>query len=81
VIQIGNYAIALALTFCAYSLFALFYGARNGRRELVRSGERSVYATFAFVTLAVISLEVLLLRSDFSVEYVAGYSNRDLPFF
>jgi cytochrome c-type biogenesis protein CcmF len=81
VIQFGNYAVALALTFCVYALFALFYGAKSGRRELVRSGERAVYATFGFVTLAVIALETLLLRSDFSVEYVAGYSNRDLPFF
>ena len=34
-IQIGNYAIALALTFCVYATFAVFYGARSGRRELV----------------------------------------------
>jgi cytochrome c-type biogenesis protein CcmF len=81
VIQIGNYAIALALTFCVYATFAVFYGAKNGRRELVRSGERAVYATFAFVTVAVIALEALLIKSDFSVEYVAEYSNRELPFF
>ncbi|HET6348162.1 MAG TPA: heme lyase CcmF/NrfE family subunit [Candidatus Krumholzibacteria bacterium] len=80
-IQIGNYAIALALTFCTYALFALFYGAKTGRREIAKSGERAVYATFGFVVLAVASLEVLLLRSDFSVEYVAEYSNRALPFF
>jgi cytochrome c-type biogenesis protein CcmF len=81
VLQIGNYAIALALTFCAYALFALFYGARTGRRELAKSGERAVYATFGFVLLAVVALETLLLRSDFSVAYVAEYSNRGLPFF
>jgi len=81
VVQFGNYSIALALTFCLYALFALFYGARNGRRELVRSGENAVYAVFFFVTLAVLALEVLLVKSDFTVEYVAGYSNRDLPIF
>ena len=80
-IQLGNYAIALALAFCVYGTFAVFYGAKSGRREIVRSGERAVYITFGFVTLAVIALEVLLVRSDFSVEYVAEYSNRDLPFF
>jgi cytochrome c-type biogenesis protein CcmF len=81
VIQFGNYAISLALAFCLYALLALFYGAKNGRRELVKSGERAVYVVFGFVTLAVFALEVLLVRSDFSVEYVAGYSNRELPFF
>jgi len=81
VIQIGNYALALALTFCAYALFALFYGAKSGRREIARSGERAVYITFGFVLTAVFALETLLLRSDFSVAYVAEYSNRDLPIF
>jgi cytochrome c-type biogenesis protein CcmF len=80
-IQIGNYAVALALTFCAYAIFALFYGARTGRREIAKSGERAVYMMFGFVVLAVACLEVLIMRSDFSVEYVAEYSNRTLPFF
>ncbi|HEU4363875.1 MAG TPA: cytochrome c biogenesis protein CcsA, partial [Candidatus Krumholzibacteria bacterium] len=77
----GNFSIAIALTFCAFALFALFYGARTGRRELVKSGERAVYMVFGFVTLAVFALEVLLVRSDFTIEYVAGYTNRDLPIF
>ena len=80
-IQFGNYALSLALAFCVYAVFALFYGAKNGRRELVKSGENAVYVVFGFITLAVVALEVLLLRSDFTVEYVAGYSNRELPLF
>jgi cytochrome c-type biogenesis protein CcmF len=81
VIQFGNYALSLALAFVAYAVFALFYGAKNGRRELVKSGENAVYVVFGFITLTVVALEVLLLRSDFTVEYVAGYSNRELPLF
>jgi cytochrome c-type biogenesis protein CcmF len=81
VADFGNFSIAIALTFCVFALVSLFYGARTGRRELVKSGERAVYVVFGFVTLAVLALEVLLLRSDFSIEYVANYSNRDLPFF
>jgi cytochrome c-type biogenesis protein CcmF len=81
VADFGNISLALALTFCVYALFSLFFGAKTGRRELVKSGEHAVYAVFGFVTLAVLALEVLIMRSDFSIEYVAGYSNRDLPFF
>ncbi len=77
----GSFSVVLALTFCFYALFALFYGAKSGRRDLVKSGEHAVYVMFAFVTLSVAALEVLLMRSDFSIEYVAGYSNRDLPVF
>lgn len=77
----GNLSLALALTFTIYAIFSLFYGARTGRRELVKSGEHAVYVVFGFVTLAVAALVYLLLKSDFTIEYVAGYSNRDLPLF
>src|SRR5262245_43364816 len=77
----GSFSVVLALTFCFYAVFALFYGAKSGRRDLVKSGENAVLVMFGFVTLAVFALEVLMMRSDFSIEYVAGYSNRDLPVF
>jgi cytochrome c-type biogenesis protein CcmF len=77
----GNLSITLALTFAIYALFALFYGARTNRRDLVKSGEHSVYVVFAFVSMAVVSLVYLLVKSDFSVDYVASYSNRDLNLF
>jgi cytochrome c-type biogenesis protein CcmF len=79
--SLGNLSISLALAFAIYGLFALFFGAKTGRRDLVKSGEHAVYAVFFFVTLAVGSLVYLLMTSDFSVEYVAGYSNRDLNVF
>jgi len=81
VASFGNLSLALALAFSLYAIFALFYGARVGRRDLVKSGEHAVYAVFAFVTLTVVALEYFLLRSDFSLEYVASYSNKDLPIF
>ena len=79
--EFGSFCIVLALTFCFYAVFSLFYGAKSGRRDLVKSGENAVFVMFGFVTMAVVALEVLLMRSDFSIEYVAGYSNRDLPVF
>ncbi len=79
--SIGNLSVTMALAFTVYAIFSLFYGARTGRRELVKSGINSVYMIFAFVTLATVALSILLIRSDFSVEYVSSYSNRDLPLF
>jgi cytochrome c-type biogenesis protein CcmF len=81
VASFGNLSITIALTFAFYALFALFYGAKKGRRELVKSGEHAVYAVFIFATLAVASLVYLLMKSDFTIEYVANYSNRDLNVF
>jgi cytochrome c-type biogenesis protein CcmF len=81
VASFGNLSITIALTFAFYAVFALFYGAKTGRRDLVKSGEHAVYAVFFFVTLSVTSLVYLLMKSDFSIEYVANYSNRDLNLF
>jgi len=77
----GNLSITLGLTFAIYALFALFYGGKTNRRDLMKSGEHAVYAVFFFVTLAVAALVYLLMTSDFSLEYVANYSNRDLNVF
>ena len=77
----GNLSITLSLTFAIYALFALFYGGKTNRRDLVKSGEYAVYAVFFFITLAVAALVYLLMKSDFSLEYVANYSNRDLNVF
>jgi cytochrome c-type biogenesis protein CcmF len=81
VANFGNLSLALALTFAFYAIFVLFYGAKMGRRDLVKSGEYAVYSVFFFTTLAVVSLVYLLMKSDFSIEYVANYSNRDLNVF
>ncbi|HXV62585.1 MAG TPA: heme lyase CcmF/NrfE family subunit, partial [Vicinamibacteria bacterium] len=48
--------------------------------KLIVSAERALVACTALSTLACFSLIVLLVRSDFRFEYVASYSNRDLPF-
>lgn len=74
----GNLSISVALAFIIYAVVALFYGAASGRRDVVKSGENAAYATFFFITLSVAALTVLFIRSDFTIEYVANYSNRDL---
>jgi cytochrome c-type biogenesis protein CcmF len=77
----GNLSLALAFSFCVYSAFALLWGARSGKKDVVASGLNGLYAVFFFVTCAAAALLVLLTRSDFSIEYVANYTNRNLPLF
>ena len=77
----GNLSLSLAITFGLYAIVALFIGTQSKRRDLVKSGERSVYACFLFVSLAVASLLYLLLTCNFQVEYVASISNRDMPLY
>ncbi|MFH1754263.1 MAG: heme lyase CcmF/NrfE family subunit, partial [Candidatus Latescibacterota bacterium] len=77
----GNLSLALAFSFALYASVALLWGARSGRRDLVKSGLNSLYVVAFFVTCAIAALLILLVRSDFSIEYIANYTNRNLPLF
>jgi cytochrome c-type biogenesis protein CcmF len=77
----GNLCLTIAFAFGAYAVVALFAGWRLQKQALVKSGERAVYAFSGFVTLAVLGLLYLLVKSDFSIEYVASITNRDMPLY
>lgn len=77
----GNLSLTLAFVFAIYSILALSIGLKTRRRELVKSGQRAVYAYFVFVTFAVVSLLYLLATSNFRIEYVASVSNQAMPFY
>ncbi len=78
---IGQLALALALILAAYSIIANLVGARRSLPALLASGRHAVWATCAMVTVAVAALWTSLLRSDFSLEYVASYTSASLPTF
>jgi cytochrome c-type biogenesis protein CcmF len=69
------------LVFAAYAVLASLLGVWKKNARLTESAERALMACTALSTIACFSLVALLLRSDFRFEYVASYSNRDLPFF
>ena len=76
---LGRLTLALALAVGVYSIGANVIGARRGRVELLISARHALWAMCAMVTVAVAALWVGLLRSDFSLEYVASYSSTTLP--
>src|SRR5438046_9250056 len=51
------------------------------RRDLQQSARHATFALFGALLVAVISLEIAIFRHDFSLEYVAAYSSRNLPTF
>jgi len=65
----------------AYAVVASLVGVRRKNSQLARSAEHALVACTALSTAACFSLVTLLMKSDFRFEYVASYSNRDLPFF
>src|SRR5579863_5913637 len=77
--QLGNLALSIALILAVYSIAANIYGARRNAPDFVVSARHALWAMCAMVTIAVVVLWVALLRSDFSLEYVAAYSSTTLP--
>jgi cytochrome c-type biogenesis protein CcmF len=76
---IGQLALALGLLLAVYSIGANIYGLRKRNGEVIASARHALWAMTAMVALAACALWMGLLRSDFSLEYVASYSSTTLP--
>ncbi len=79
--EIGSFSLVAALALSAWVVAAAWRGLRAPGGPWTASARRGMGAVFALVTVAVACLETLILRGDFSVAYVAGYSNAALPLF
>jgi cytochrome c-type biogenesis protein CcmF len=78
---VGRALILLALGVALYGIVAALLGARRGRRDLVESGRRSVYAVAGLTTGAFVLLELAFIRTDLSYEVVANHSSTTTPLF
>ncbi len=80
-IELGAACLIAAAIACAYAAGAALLGARRRDRRLVDSSRRAIYALCALLAVCVIVLEAAFLRSDFTVELVAGHSSTTTPDF
>jgi cytochrome c-type biogenesis protein CcmF len=78
-ILIGELALWVALLMAAWCATVSFAGASANRQDLVRSGERAMYATTGFVVLASIGLWTALFTHDFSIKFVSSFTSANLP--
>jgi len=76
---IGELSLWVALLMAAWSATVSYAGGALRRDDLVTSGVRGLYATFAMVLLASIGLWTALLTKDFSLEYVASHISANMP--
>src|SRR6059058_2573218 len=63
----------------AWACTVSFAGGALRREDLIASGRRAIYATFAMVLTASAGLWTALLTRDFSLEYVAGHISANMP--
>ncbi|HEX4996742.1 MAG TPA: heme lyase CcmF/NrfE family subunit, partial [Terriglobia bacterium] len=77
--QFGQFSLALAFVVAAYSVVASLVGIYAKNDRLIASGRNAAVGAFIATTAAIVTLGYLFVTDDFSVAYVAGHSNRDLP--
>ena len=78
-ILIGELSLWVALLMAAWTTTVSFSGGMQGRQDLIKSGERAMYATFAFTLLASLGIWTALFSHDFSIKFVASYTSINLP--
>lgn len=76
--DLGFVCLSLALAATSYSILAFALGISKSDVRVLASARKSVHATTALLSVALLILIHALLVRDFQVEYVASYTSRDL---
>jgi len=78
---LGHLCLWLAFLIGLWGAITGFAGGAQQRADLQQSARNATFALFGALLVAVISLEIAIFRHDFSLEYVAAYTSRNLPTF
>lgn len=76
---VGYFSLLIALALALYGALASILGIRLRRAEFITSGQNAAVAHFFAIALALLSLEAALIRSDFSIKFVAFNSSAAYP--
>lgn len=77
--SLGYYLLLLTYLASAYTIWAGVSAIKLNRKSLLKYAQLSVYGQFILVTLSILILTDAFLSRDFSIRYVAEYSDRKLP--
>src|ERR671935_1725483 len=77
--DLGRAALVTAFLLLLYALFAGSFAAWKGRRRLAESAQNALLGSFAATVVATVVLLAALARHDFSFQYVAEHTSRELP--
>ncbi len=77
--DLGRAALVTSLLLLVYALVAGSFAAWRGRRRLAESAQNALIASFAATVVASAVLLAALARHDFSFQYVADHTSRELP--
>ncbi len=77
--DLGQFALLLGLFLSGYAVLVDLLGAGRKKSGLIKSGNNATISSLACLTVAMAALWVLLIKSDFSVIYIAEHTSRALP--
>ena len=77
--ELGHFALILALCVTLVQGVLPIFGAQYGRREWVVLARPAAQVTFLLMLASFVALTWSFYVNDFSVQYVAGHSNSQLP--
>jgi cytochrome c-type biogenesis protein CcmF len=78
-VELGQYALLLTIFFVLFAIGAAAFGGWQRDERWVRSAERSVYAVFGLLVLAILGLEYALYTDRFDLMFVTSISSREQP--
>jgi cytochrome c-type biogenesis protein CcmF len=79
--ELGYAATVVGFVLALYGAIAAVVGARTGRAEWLRTGERAAVGVWVLITACIALMLYAFLTFDFSVRYVAINTNRGTPFY
>ncbi|MDO8795274.1 MAG: cytochrome c-type biogenesis CcmF C-terminal domain-containing protein [Vicinamibacterales bacterium] len=79
--SLGSFLLLAAFVVCSYAAVISVVGARRRSRQLIESGIGAFYLVAALMTTASAVMINAFLTDDFSIRYVAHYSDSVQPFF
>ena len=77
--DLGRAALVICFLLLLYAAVAGVFAAWHSRRRLAESAQNALIAAFAAAAVAAAVLFVALARHDFSFQYVAEHTSRELP--
>src|SRR6266853_1874762 len=79
--SLGSALLLATFVVCSYAAVVSVVGARRGSRRLIESGTGAFYLITALMIVASAVLVNAFLTNDFSIKYVAHYSDSNQPLF
>src|SRR5713226_2270628 len=78
---LGTFLLLATFVVCSYAAASSVVGARRRSRRLIESGTGAFYLVAALMTLTSVVMLNAFLTNDYSIKYVAHYSDRFQPLF